>query len=107
MEKLKLPKVPRKVIVTFTAEQLKKIISKLDINKSRTFRDYTIILLFLDTGIRLSELANLKIEDIDFKQSSLLVTGKGSKERIAPMGTRDRRVCYASHLPTECPRFRL
>ena len=91
MEKLKLPKVPRKVIVTFTAEQLEKIISKLDINKSRTFRDYTIILLFLDTGIRLSELANLKIEDIDFKQSSLLVTGKGSKERIVPIGTQVRR----------------
>ena len=40
MEKLKLPKVPRKVIVTFTADQLKKMISRLDINKSRTFRDY-------------------------------------------------------------------
>lgn len=91
MERLKIPKVPRKVIVTFSPEQLKKMINQLDLNKPRTFRDYTIILLFLDTGIRLSELANLRIQDVDFKQSYLLVTGKGSKERIVPIGTQVRR----------------
>ncbi len=91
MEKLKIPKVPRKVIATFTPEQIEKMIKQLDLNKQRTFRDYTIILLLLDTGIRLSELANLRIEDVDFKQSCLLVTGKGSKERIVPIGTQVRR----------------
>jgi len=90
MEKLKIPKVPRKVIATFTPEQIEKMIKQLDLNKQRTFRDYTIILLLLDTGIRLSELANLRIEDVDFKQSCLLVTGKGSKERIVPIGTQVR-----------------
>ncbi len=91
MEKLKLPKVPRKVIATFSPEQIKKMISQLDQNKPRTGRNYTIILLFLDTGIRLSELANLRMEDVDFKQSHLLVTGKGSKERIVPIGIQVRR----------------
>ncbi len=91
MEKLKIPKVPRKVIATFTPEQLKKMIKQLDLNKQRTFRDYNIILLLIDTGIRLSELANLRVEDVDFKQSCLLVTGKGSKERIVPIGTQVRR----------------
>ena len=61
MEKLKIPKVPRKVIATFTPEQLKKMIKELDLNKQRTFRDYNIILLLIDTGIRLSELANLRV----------------------------------------------
>ena len=79
MAKLKIPKVPRKVIATFSPEQLNRIINQLDLTKSRTFRDYIIILLFLDTGIRLSELANLRVEDVDFKQSCLLVTGKGSQ----------------------------
>ena len=94
MEKLKVPKVPRKVIATFTPEQIKKMISQLDLNKPRTFRDYTIILLLLDTGIRLSELANLMIENVNFKQSCLLVTGKGSKERIVPIGTHVRRYLW-------------
>jgi len=94
MERLKIPKVPRKVIATFTPEQLKKMISRLDLNKARTFRDYTIILLLLDTGIRLSELANLRVEGVDFKQSYLLVSGKGSKERIVPIGTQVRRLLW-------------
>jgi len=94
MEKLKLPKVPHKVIATFTPEQLKKMIDRLDLHRPREFRDYTIILLFLDTGIRLSELANLRGEDVDFKQSCLFVTGKGSKERIVPVGTQVRRLLW-------------
>ena len=61
MERLRIPKVPRKVIATFTPEQLKKMISHLDLSNPRAFRDYTIILLFLDTGVRLSELADLRV----------------------------------------------
>src|SRR5215831_2180171 len=44
-------------------------------------RDYTILQVFLQTGIRVSELANLKIEDIDFIKPSITVRGKGSVER--------------------------
>ena len=42
-------------------------------------RDYAILQVFLQTGIRVSELANLKIEDIDFIKPSITVRGKGSK----------------------------
>lgn len=45
-------------------------------------RDYCIITLFLNCGMRLSELAGIKITDIDSELRSLRVTGKGSKERI-------------------------
>src|SRR3954467_3203751 len=44
-------------------------------------RDYAILQVFLQTGIRVSELAHLKIEDIDFVKPSLTVRGKGSVER--------------------------
>src|SRR5215471_7550360 len=44
-------------------------------------RDYAIIQVFLQTGIRVSELANLKIEDIDFIKPSITVQGKGKQER--------------------------
>jgi len=44
-------------------------------------RDYAILQVFLQTGIRVSELANLKIEDIDFIKPSITVRGKGSVER--------------------------
>ncbi len=52
-----------------------------EMSRTRT-RDYCIITLFLNCGIRLSELAGIKISDIDSGLQSLRVTGKGSKERI-------------------------
>ena len=94
MEKLKVPKVPRKIIATFSPEQVKKMIDTLNLSETSGFRNYTIILLLLDTGIRLSELANLEIRNIDFKQSCLLVRGKGNKERIVPLGTQVRRILW-------------
>lgn len=52
-----------------------------ELSKNRT-RDYCIITLFLNCGMRLSELAGIKLPDIDSDLQSLRVTGKGSKERI-------------------------
>ena len=45
-------------------------------------RDYCILTLFLNCGLRLAELVSLNISDIDFSESTMIVTGKGSKERI-------------------------
>jgi site-specific recombinase XerD len=50
-------------------------------------RDYAIIMTFLQTGIRLSELANLRVEDVDFDHKVLTVRqGKGKKDRHIPYG---------------------
>ncbi len=92
--RLKLPRVPHKVITTFTPEQIQALIGSLDRRTSTGFRNYTIILLLLDTGIRLSELTNLEIEDIDFGQSCMLVNGKGSRERTVPFGIQVRRALW-------------
>lgn len=50
--------------------------------------DKAVIELFYSTGMRLSELINLKINNIDFKNRTLKVLGKGSKERIIPFGAK-------------------
>jgi site-specific recombinase XerD len=53
---------------------------------SENMRDYAIIMTFLQTGIRLSELANLTIEDVDFDNKVLTVRqGKGKKDRHIPL----------------------
>jgi integrase/recombinase XerC len=53
---------------------------------SDNLRDYAIIMTFLQTGIRLSELVNLRVEDIDFEHRALTVRqGKGKKDRQIPL----------------------
>jgi integrase/recombinase XerD len=94
MVKMKLPRLPRKIIATFTKEQIRKMIAKLNLKTAMGFRNFVIILLLLDTGLRLSELTGIRLSDIDFKQSYLTVMGKGGKERIVPFGTQVRRVLW-------------
>ena len=77
MTSLKLPKTPRKVISPFSQEQIQKILCAIDKKSSHGFRNYTMILLLLDSGIRLSELIGLQMDDIDFLQSFILVEKVG------------------------------
>ncbi len=92
--RLKQPRAPRKIIQTFSKEQIAAMLGCLDLEWPNDFRTYTIVLLFLDTGLRLSELAHLQIDDIDIARSQLCVMGKGAKERVAPFGTQTRRTLH-------------
>jgi len=86
IEKVKIPKVPKKVVPTFSEKEIEKLLAQADKRTDRGFRDYAIMLTFYDTGIRLSELAGLKEADVDFEQGYLKVVGKGNKERYVPFG---------------------
>jgi len=84
--KVKMPKVPRKVVPTLSGTDLEKLLSQPDKRTDRGFRDYTLILTFVDTSARLSEIANLKLDDVDLENGYLKVMGKGSRERYVPFG---------------------
>lgn len=57
-------------------------------NKDLLIRDAAIFELFYSSGLRLSELSNIKFSNINFKESLLRVTGKGKKTRIVPIGSK-------------------
>jgi integrase/recombinase XerC/integrase/recombinase XerD len=54
-------------------------------------RNKAIILAFLDTGLRLSELANIQLSDMDFTRGTIKVMGKGAKGRFVAIGTRTQK----------------
>lgn len=85
-DKVRVPKPPKRVIVPFTDEQLRALLATIDTHSSSGFRNWTIIIMLLDTGLRVSELCNLKLEDTNINERSLKVYGKGAKERIVPIG---------------------
>lgn len=92
--KLKIPKAPKKVIPIFTEEQLQQLLASIDIASSVGYRDYTIILTLLDTGIRCSELTGLRLTDVNLESRLLKVWGKGSKERMVPIGAKVQKALW-------------
>lgn len=55
------------------------------VKKNECMRNYHIVRLLLNTGLRITELLSIELDDINFKRASLRVVGKGSKQRIIPL----------------------
>lgn len=88
IQKVKMPKVPKKVVPTFSEKEIIKLLAQPDRQTANGYRDYALLLTFIDTGARLSEIAGLRESDIDLDNGYLRVMGKGSKERYIPFGHR-------------------
>jgi site-specific recombinase XerD len=84
--KVIVPKAPKKVIIPFSSEQICSLLSMIHKKSPIGFRDWTIILTLLDTGIRVTELTDLNLENVSLLQRSLKISGKGNKERTVPIG---------------------
>jgi site-specific recombinase XerD len=87
-DKIKIPKAPKKVITPFTEEQIHSLLRVINTSTAAGLRTYAMVLTFLDTGMRLGELIGLKTGDVDFRNRTVKVLGKGAKERRLPIGKR-------------------
>lgn len=80
------PRVERKLPNHLTIEQAIRFIETPDPETVLGKRDRAILELLYASGVRVSELVNLNLHDIDFENNSLRVKGKGRKERVVPFG---------------------
>ena len=80
------PKIENKLPEVLTEDEIKRLISSVNLDSEFGQRNKTIIEVLYGTGIRVSELIELKLSNIFFKESILKVTGKGNKERFVPLG---------------------
>ena len=79
---LETPKLGHRMPKYLSLEESKKLLNvSMDEENRNNIRNYAIITLFLNCGMRLSELVNINITDIDFSESKMNVIGKGNKER--------------------------
>ena len=78
------PKAQKTLPKVLTLNESMRLLAAVDNDKESKFRkrDYAILTLFLNCGMRLSELVGIDIKDIDSDMTSLRVMGKGSKERV-------------------------
>lgn len=81
-QNLETPKLEKRIPKYLSLDESKKLLEVVQSDDNRNSeRDYAIITLFLNCGMRLSELVNINIKDITFSESKLNVIGKGNKER--------------------------
>jgi site-specific recombinase XerD len=83
---IKPPRVPRMIPMPFSHQDIAQLLYLSSGNNFLARRNRALILLFLDTGLRLNEMATLNIIDADFDRETLTVMGKGVKQRIVRMG---------------------
>jgi len=88
MDKISLIKTEKRLKPILSPDDITKLLSSIDRNSYYGYRAYCMILIFWDSLIRLSELANLRVASVDLKTGTIKVYGKGRKERICPLGSK-------------------
>jgi len=86
LNKIKPPKVPKQVMKPYTLQDIKALLDLCSGNRFLELRNRAIILMFIDTGLRLFELADIQLHHIDLDKETIRVMGKGAKERIVRIG---------------------
>jgi len=67
--------------------RMRRLLMSIPDNRPRGYRNRTMLELLYTTGVRASELLGLNLENVDFLNATMLVTGKGNKQRVVPIGS--------------------
>jgi integrase/recombinase XerC len=85
---LVIPKKEQRLPKTVRIDEIDEMMELADLNDPYQVQEKAILELLYSTGIRVSELTGLNVSDINFKQQQITVFGKGSKERMIPLGNK-------------------
>lgn len=82
---IEIPKLQKKIPSFLNYEEVEALLSAPDIKNDIGMRDSTMLEVLYATGIRVSELVKIKVEDCNLTKGFILVTGKGKKQRLVPL----------------------
>ncbi|MEE4302006.1 MAG: tyrosine recombinase XerC [Pseudomonadales bacterium] len=109
---VRAPKAARRLPRTLDADQMGRLLDGDDASDWRASRDQAMFELLYSSGLRLAELVDVDLEDVDLFDGTVTVTGKGRKQRTVPVGRRARDAirawlpARALRLPPNAPRDR-
>lgn len=83
---LETPKIEKRLPKVLSVDEVERLLEGPDMTNPAGIRDKAMLELLYATGIRVSELVNLQISDVNLEMGFLKCMGKGSKERIIPLG---------------------
>lgn len=82
---LETPKAARKLPEVLTLDEIERMLDAIDLSKDEGQRNLAIIEVLYGSGLRVSELINLKLSNVHIDEKYMLVEGKGSKQRLVPL----------------------
>jgi len=94
--KIRMPKVFIKMRKVLSVDEVKELLALPDKTTEKGMRDYLILSLLYITGVRAGELSKIMVSDLDFRQRSIFIEGKGGHER---------RVFFTVELATDLKKF--
>ena len=86
IDNLDKPKGSKKLPICISIEEVEALLNQPDLEKSEGQRDRAMLEVMYSSGLRISELLNLRIRDVNFQRGMINVIGKGDKERNVPIG---------------------
>lgn len=103
MARIPVPKAPSKVIDTFTTQQIARLVSVCGRSNGNGCPNLSILLLMLDSGLRVSEVAHIDLGDLNLAEGYTKISrAKGDRERIVPIGSLVQKLLwrYVNHVRT-------
>ena len=103
-ELLESPKLQKKIPATLTVSEFESILNAVEMDDIHGQRNYAIISMLYSSGLRVSELSQLKLTSIRWDEELLRIIGKGNKERIVPLGNKLATVLRA-YIENDRPKY--
>tara|TARA_B110000438_G_C15797824_1_gene643657 strand:+ start:873 stop:1799 length:927 start_codon:yes stop_codon:yes gene_type:complete len=103
-ELLESPKLQKKIPATLTVIEVESILNAVEMDDIHGQRNYAIISMLYSSGLRVSELSQLKLPSIRWDEELLRIIGKGNKERIVPLGNKLATVLRA-YIEDDRPKY--
>lgn len=96
------PKMPRRLPAVLSGEEVERLLAAPDASSMRGLRDKAMLELLYASGLRVSELVGLRVANINLEAGWVRTIGKGSKERMVPMGSKAQQ-CLKEYLAHSRP----
>ncbi len=90
-ENLKIPKFEKKLPKFFSEKEMEELLHIPDLTSKFGIRNRAMLELIYSSGLRISEVANLTLSQLDLNNKLIRIIGKGNKERIVPLGSQAKR----------------
>ena len=88
MDRVDPPRIPSEIQAYYQPDDVEKVVKSIGRSTPHNLRDAAMVMVLYDSGVRAAELCGMKAEDLDWRDRTILVTGKASKQRRVSIGSK-------------------